>query len=175
MKPEPRHSIGFLVGDVSRLLRRCFDRRVQPLGLTQAQWRAILHLSVDEGLKQAELAARLDVTPISLGRLVDRMQVAGWIERRPDPSDRRASRLYLTEKAQPILEGMRRHAAETLDEALAGFSTECRETLRKALLQMKENLSPPASSVAAKAQAETRNHDGARTRRPKSRGRRRKP
>ena len=140
MSPESRQSIGFLLGDVSRLLRRRFDRRVQPLGLTQAQWRALLHLAADEGMKQAELAARLDVTPITLGRLIDRMQAADWIERRNDPDDRRAVRLYLSPKAQPILIEMRRRAAETLEEALHGLSPDARDDLRDALLRMKQNL-----------------------------------
>jgi MarR family transcriptional regulator, transcriptional regulator for hemolysin len=133
-------SLGFLLADVSRLLRRDFDRRVRELALTQAQWRAIAHLSREEGIKQAVLAERLEVQPITLGRLVDRMEAAGWVKRTPDPDDRRASLLYLTAKAQPILAEMRAHANEALDDVMRGVSATARKQLTKALLQMKQNL-----------------------------------
>jgi MarR family transcriptional regulator, transcriptional regulator for hemolysin len=151
--PDPKRSIGFLIGDVSRLLRRRFDRRVQPLGLTQAQWRAIIHLAVAEGMKQGELAERLDIKPITLGRLVDRMQAAGWIERHGDPDDRRAVRLYLSEKSRPVLVEMRGLAAKTLEEALAGLSGKARGDLINSLLQMKQNLTA-AEAIAARGNTE---------------------
>lgn len=138
---DPEPSIGFLLSDVSRLLRRDFDRRVRGLELTQAQWRAIAHLAREEGIKQTVLAERLEVKPITLGRLVDRMAAAGWLERRPDPVDRRATLLYLTAKAQPILADMRKHAADAHRELMAGLSDAARTQLIDALLHMKNNLS----------------------------------
>lgn len=137
---DPEKSVGFLLVVVARLMRRDFDRRVRATNLTQAQWRAILHLARDEGIKQTVLAERLDVKPITLGRLVDRMEAAGWVRRRPDPGDRRASLLYLTPKVQPILEQLRVRAEEAREALLAGISADERKTLVKTLERMKENL-----------------------------------
>lgn len=148
--PKDR-SFGFLVSDVARLLRRSFDRRLEPLGLTQAQWRALAHLWREPGMKQAELAERLEIQPITLTRLVDRMEAAGWVERRDDPNDRRASRLHCTEQALPLVEQMQDRVAETLAEALAGLSPAARRELVGALALVKENLTAaqPASAQAA--------------------------
>ncbi len=97
MPPSPwtDRTLGFLVSDIARLLRRNMDRRLQSLGLTQAQWRAIVHLSRSEGMTQAMLAESLEIQPITLTRLIDRMESAGWVERRTHPLDRRAVQLYL--------------------------------------------------------------------------------
>jgi DNA-binding MarR family transcriptional regulator len=142
-------SVGFLIHDVARLLRRNFDRRLQSLGLTQAQWRAIAHLSRDPGLRQAALAERLEVKPITLARLIDRMEAAGWVERNDDPDDRRASRLYLTPKSLPIIEQMQERAAETLAETFAGLASPARRELINALERMKRNLLAAESQAAA--------------------------
>ena len=142
----PEQSIGFLLSDVSRLLRRDFDRRVRELHLTQAQWRAIAQLSREDGIRQTTLADRLEVQPITLARLIDRMQSAGWVSREPDPDDRRATLLYLTDKAQPILAQMRRHADEAIEEVFAGVSATARKALRSALIRMKQNLAAVEAS-----------------------------
>jgi len=138
--PDLERSLGFLLHDVSHLLRRNFNRRVQHLGLTQTQWRAIAHLSRDEGMNQAALAETLEVQPITLARLIDRMAAAGWVERRPDPRDRRAVRLYLTEQVQPILAEMWAIAAQAREDALAGLPEERREMLIEVLRHMKATL-----------------------------------
>jgi len=137
---DPESAVGFLISDVSRLLRRNFNRRVQALGLTQTQWRAIAQLSRNEGINQAGLADALDVQPISLARLIDRMESAGWVERRADPRDRRASQLFLTPKSQPILDEMWERAAETMEEALKGLSDDQRRQVVERLQKMKHNL-----------------------------------
>jgi DNA-binding MarR family transcriptional regulator len=103
---DPKRSLGFLLTETARLIRRNFDRRVQPLGLTQTQWRAIAHLKHNEGIKQATLAEILEVQPITLARLIDRMERDGWVERRPDPNDRRAVQLFLTDKVEPVVAQM---------------------------------------------------------------------
>ena len=160
-------SVGFLIHDVARLQRRNFDRRLLSLGLTQAQWRAIAHLSREPGLRQAALAERLEVKPITLARLVDRMEAAGWVERNDDPDDRRASRLYLTPKSEPILTQMHERAAETLEEALAGLSASLRRQLTGALERMKRNLltaESAATAVAAKTNQEIDDHGGRKQR-----------
>lgn len=138
--PDPEQSVGYLLVDVARLMRSDFDRRVRSTNLTQAQWRAIGHLARDDGIKQTVLADRLEVKPITLGRLVDRMEAAGWVRRRADPSDRRASLLYLTPKVQPILKELRARATEAREALLAGVPARDRKTLAKTLERMKKNL-----------------------------------
>src|SRR4029453_11183160 len=91
------------IGETYRAMPRYYDRRASALGVTTAQWRALAWLGHAPGLKQVELAERLDVEPITAGRIIDRLEEAGLVERKPDPVDRRAWRLYLTEKAGPIV------------------------------------------------------------------------
>ena len=112
-------SFGFLVNDVARLFGRRFDLNGKRLGLTRAQCRTLGYLARNEGLNQAGLADLLEIRPMTLVRQIDRMEEAGWIERRPDPADRRARRLFLTAKARPILGRIWKVANETRDEALA--------------------------------------------------------
>src|ERR1700692_1371610 len=96
-------SFGFLVNDVARLFGRRFDHNGRRLGLTRAQSRTPAYLARNEGINQAGLADLLEIKPMTLVRQIDRMEEDGWIERRPDPADRRARRLVLTEKARRIL------------------------------------------------------------------------
>ena len=158
-KTAKERSVGFLLSDLSRLLRRNFDRRVQSLGLTQAQWRAMVHISRDEGTTQAALADGLEIQPITLARLIDRMEAAGWVERRSHPQDRRAVQLYLTPKAAPILEDMHGRAQQTIAVAVAGLSAATLKQVTDALLRMKHNLSA-AEDAAAQSPTE-RNHEHA--------------
>lgn len=137
---DPDKSVGFLVGDVARLLRRNFDRRAQRLGLSQAQWRVLAYLSRQEGVNQVTLADRLEILPITLVRLLDRLQASGLIDRRPDPHDRRASQLYLTTKAQPLLARMWSLAAKTREEALADLPNQQREMFINTLRRLRRNL-----------------------------------
>jgi len=139
-RPDPERNIGFLINDVARLLRRNFDRRVQSLGLTQAQWRAIVHLSRNEGMSQTALADSLEIQPITVTRLLDRMQAAGWVERRSHPADRRAVQLYLTAKSTPILEEMHARASDTVAESLAGISATTHKQVVAGLQRIKRNL-----------------------------------
>ena len=115
-------SFGFLVNDVARLFGRRFSHNGSRLGLTRAQCRTLGYLARNEGLNQAGLADVLEIRPMTLVRQIDRMEETGWIERRLDPADRRARRLYLTAKARPILGRIWDVANETTDEALAGLS-----------------------------------------------------
>jgi DNA-binding MarR family transcriptional regulator len=150
---DPDRSIGFLINDVARLLRRNFNRRVQSLGLTQAQWRAVAHLSRNEGMTQVELADLLEIQPITLTRLVDRMEAAGWVERRNHPLDRRAVQLYLAPKCAPILEQMHELATETIALAVAGLSTADQKRMLEDLQHMKRNLA--AAETAAEGGVES--------------------
>jgi len=131
---------GFLLNEVARLLRRDFDRRAQHLGLTQTQWRTLAYLSVNEGINQVALADMLEIQPISLARLIDRLQAAGWVERRPDPNDRRAFQLYLVPETQPLIEQIRTIGAETREVALMGVSKAAQKQLTDILQSMKINL-----------------------------------
>ena len=159
---DPDKSVGFLLADVSRLLRRDFDRRVKALELTQAQWRAIAHLAREEGITQAALAERLEVKRITLTRLIDRMEAAGWVTRKADPEDRRASLLFLTAKAQPILDELWAHADEALADLLEGVPLTARRGLVKTLARMKENLSQ--AEMAASHHSNPRKNDNVRRR-----------
>lgn len=133
-------SFGCLLHDTARLLRRDFNRRAQVLGLTQTQWQALCVLSHNEGINQAALAELLEVQPITLGRLIDRLEATGWVERRDHPTDRRAITLYLTSKAEPILNDMWKLAEQTRDIALRGVSESEREQVMSILERVKENL-----------------------------------
>ncbi len=137
---ELNKSVGFLLNDVARLLRRNFLRRVQNLGLSQAQWRALAYLARQEGVNQVTLAESLEIQPITLVRLIDRLQEAGLVKRHRDPDDRRAVRLYLTPKAEPLLAGMWVVAAESRADALAGIRQADQDMLVETLLRMKRNL-----------------------------------
>ena len=121
-KRDPNRAIGFLVSDIMRLMRRDFSRRALPLDMTEGQWRVLARLSGNEGLSQAALAELMEVQPITLVRLIDRLEAAGLVERRPAPKDRRAFQMFLTSKAQPIIDRIWDFAHETREEALAGLS-----------------------------------------------------
>jgi DNA-binding MarR family transcriptional regulator len=139
-----------MLNDTARLLRRNFNRRVQSLGLTQAQWRLLARIAIDEGAKQAQIAEVLEMQPISVARLIDRMEAAGWVERRRDPTDRRAVNVYLTEKAQPILDELWQRADETQAIALAGVPRDARDQLLRTLETVRENLIADCSTGDSK-------------------------
>lgn len=146
IKKPPQDSLGFLLSDVARLIRRNFNRQVQSLGLTQAQWQVLVHLARNQGVRQIDLAETLDMQPISVARLIDRMQAAGWVERRPDPADRRAFNLYLTPRANPILEQMWEQGALTRAQALTNISAADQEQLLRTLVRMRENLTQDSNA-----------------------------
>jgi MarR family transcriptional regulator for hemolysin len=133
-------SLGFLLNDVSRQMRNRFDRQARALGLTRAQWRVMMFLRRHEGARQNELAALLEVENVTLGRHIDRLEESGWVERRPDPKDRRAWRLFLAEKSMPMLDKLTVFLIETRETALRGFSANHREVLIETLIRIKTNL-----------------------------------
>ena len=132
---------GFLLHDIARLMRKRFDARARTTGLTRAQWQVLAVLRVQEGVNQAALADALDLEPITVGRLIDRMEEAGWVERRPDPADRRMHRLHITDRARPMISQFETMADELLDEAFSGLSAEEREELLDLLVRIRGNLS----------------------------------
>lgn len=138
--PRPQDSLGYLVVDVARLLSARFDARARALGITRAQWGLIAALLRAEGSSQAQLADWLQVTPMAVGRLIDRMSQAGWVERRPEPGDRRAYRIYLTTKAHEIRPQLRKISEQTEREALREVDTVARGALLDALSRVRHAL-----------------------------------
>jgi DNA-binding MarR family transcriptional regulator len=136
-------SLGFLLGDVSRLIRMQFDSRAGDLGLTRAQWRVLAQLRRREGINQSSLAEILEIEPITLVRHIDRLVAKGLVERRADPNDRRAWRLHLKDEVQPVLDRLRRLSEQVRQDALAGIPADEQEKFIDNLLMIKDNLSAP--------------------------------
>lgn len=130
----------FILNDVARMLRTYADHKAAQFGITRAQWVVLVRLDRSEGLKQSELAEVLDLQPISLTRLLDRLCECGLIERRPDPVDRRAKRLFLTPAARPLLEKLGDLGEELMATALAGVERDSVEQMVAKLGIVKENL-----------------------------------
>lgn len=142
-------SLGFLISDVSRLLRKRFDERARLIGVTRQQWRTLSVLKRHEGSNQGMLAELLEVEPITLGRMIDRLEEAGWVERRRDPGDRRVWRIYLTDAAQPILLQLKGIADSLFVDAADGISVADQAKLHALLEQLRANLNPDQSNEAA--------------------------
>src|SRR6202042_1388195 len=130
----------FTINDVARMLRTYADYRGAQLGVTRAQWAVLVRLDRFEGLNQSELADMLDLQPITLTRLLDKLAESGLIERRPDPADRRAKRLFLTAAARPLLKQLGVLGEETMAAALEGVTPQEVEQMIAQLTVAKENL-----------------------------------
>ena len=126
--------------DVARLLKTYADQRARQFGISRAQWAVLVRIDRNEGLKQTELADILDLQPISLTRLLDRLAENGLIERRADPNDRRANRLYLEPAAKPLLDQLADLGADMMETVLGGISTTSIERMLKELGAVKDNL-----------------------------------
>ena len=155
-RPDPatlQPNIGAMLHDVARLIRRRFDRRARQTGLpiTRQQARALLHIARNEGLSQAAVATMLDIEPIALVRMLDRLHEEGLVERHPHPTDRRVRTLWLTPLAWGVLDQVLALNAEIREEACAGLPPASREMLLRALGHMKGNLivAEPTESAAA--------------------------
>jgi MarR family transcriptional regulator, transcriptional regulator for hemolysin len=140
MNKPSKNEFGYLLHDVTRQLRKHFDRRATRLQLTRAQWRALKVISHREGLSQTDLADFLDMEAIPVGRVIDRLEKAGFVERRADPADRRRWRLYLQPKALAIVDEMEVIAEGLWSDALVGIDRTDFETLLRVLAQLKDNL-----------------------------------
>lgn len=139
-------NIGYLLNDTSRLLRRSFDERMRGLGLTAPQARLLLALEKFPDNNQAFYAERLEVEPITLTRIVDRMEEAGWIERMPDPADRRARILHLTTKSHDIVSKVRGRVEGLVEDMAFGLSTAERGELMRLLSMVSDNLAADRGS-----------------------------
>ncbi len=145
--------LGSILRDVTHLMRRNFDRRARSLNLTQVQWRALTQLSTNPGVSQTELAELLETEPESVCRLVDRLEAAGWVERRQNPKDRRAFQLFVSARGRPLLAHLWRFADETHADAIDGLSPEALHMLVQTLQHVKRNLANAEKRPAKTARA----------------------
>ena len=153
--PTVQREIAFMIMEVARLLKTYADQRARQYGMTRAQWAVLFRLDRSEGLKQSELAELLDLQPITLTRLLDRLSDNGLIERRADPNDRRANRLFLTPAARPLLERLTVLGEDMMGTVLAGLDAKTSERMLRDLGLVKEilraaiNRSPTQQEAAA--------------------------
>ena len=143
-----RREVAFALYDAARMLRTYSDHRARELNTTRAQWAVLARLQRCEGAKQSELADALDIAPITLVRLIDKLAAAGMVERRPDPADRRAHRLFLTDQAIPALSALSVLAEDVMGKALAGLDEETVELILAGLTTIKANLKSELHSGA---------------------------
>jgi MarR family transcriptional regulator, transcriptional regulator for hemolysin len=136
---NPAHSIGFLLKDVSRLYVQRFEQRAAVHDLTLPQCRVLIHLANNEGISQVQLAEFTDIEPMSLVRILDRMEAEALVERRNDPSDRRARSLYLRPKAKPLIDEIWQLVDLTRREAFAGVPKRHSDLLISLLAQVQTN------------------------------------
>jgi MarR family transcriptional regulator for hemolysin len=148
-----KREVAFMIKDVSRMLGTYADQQGRVLGISRAQWTVLVRLEHTEGLKQSELAEILDLQPISLTRLLDRLDENGLIERRADPNDRRVNRLYLKPAARPLLEQLAVLSESLMATVLEGIEPESMECMLRDLRQMKDNLRAAIGRNASQQQA----------------------
>jgi MarR family transcriptional regulator for hemolysin len=145
--------IAFVIKDVARMLGTYADQRARQFGISRAQWAVLVRLDRSEGLKQSELAEILDLQPITLTRLLDRLAGNGLIERRADPNDRRANRLYLTPAARPLLDRLADLGTDMMETILEGLDRKTVERMLHDLEAVKTNLRAAIGRNTATAQA----------------------
>lgn len=150
-RPDLEQSLGFLVSDIARLLRERFNSTAEKLGLTLAQTRVLARLSANEGLNQSELAALLEVQPITLLRQIDHLEAMELVERRAHPTDRRVQRLFLTRKAQPLLNRLVKLGENMQEDWLGGLAAAEREQLYALLDRVRSNLRGPAAQAVSES------------------------
>jgi DNA-binding MarR family transcriptional regulator len=136
----------FEINETARAVRRAFDQRAAELGVTRPQWRVLARLKREPGLRQVDLAERLDMEPITLCRIVDRLEEAGLVERKPDPSDRRAWKLELTGKAAPLVTRLRGIAHDLAEKATDGIGDKELKNLQVRLAIIRSNVARPGDS-----------------------------
>ena len=138
-RPPQIDPIGYLIGDVSRMIRTVYDRRVEPLGLTRAQWRVMTRLNRMKSCTQTELAIALEIEKPTLGKLIERLEAKGWVKRQPDLDDARSKIVCLTPAARPVLEEMQSEAEKVVMAIFAGVSQDDAKRLHRTLNNIKSN------------------------------------
>ncbi len=141
ISPAMNETLGFLLNDTARLFRRAMDERARVTGVTSLQWRMLARVARAPGMRQNELADLLEVEPITVSRMIDRLVESGLLERRSDPDDRRAWRIYLTTGSAPQLDTLRAIATEIRDEAFAGITNAQLAQMHDTLDAIRANLS----------------------------------
>jgi len=134
-------TLAYLLHDTARLMRRRFDERARQVGMTSAQWRTVAAVNHHPGINQGTLADLLEVEPITLCRMIDRLEESQMVERRRDPNDRRAWQIFVTDKAAGLMDRVRVFAEEMMANALAGFDEERRAALHESLGMTRATLS----------------------------------
>jgi len=145
-------TIPFEIGETAHALRKAFDRLAVGLGVTRAQWKVLFKLTRTPGLRQVELADMLDLEPITLCRIVDRLEEAGLVERTRDPEDRRAWRLHVTAQAEPLMEKLQAVGSLLVEQAFAGIDPKDIEKTRAVLARVRENAARGAGTKKASNQ-----------------------
>ena len=161
MSPDDEHYIGYSITDVGRLMRTVFERRVRAFGLTRSQWLVVARVYRRPGLSQSAIADILEIEKAPAGRLIERMEAKGWLERRGDANDRRINRLHLTPEGERLHAAIWPIAEATVDEALGELSTDERRRLTRLMARVKATLQglaehDPAAAPGTGAQAEDR-------------------
>jgi MarR family transcriptional regulator for hemolysin len=154
MPKQPiNREFAFTIIDVARMLRTYADQRARQFGVSRAQWAVLVRIDRSPGLKQSELAEILDLQPITLTRLLDRLSDNDLIERKPDPNDRRANRLYVTPAAKPMLDQLNVLGADMMETALEGLDAQTVERTLRQLDTVKDNLRRAISRSSTQQQA----------------------
>ena len=135
----------FEIGETSHALRKAFDRMAVGLGVTRAQWKVLFRLTRQPGMRQVDLADMLDIEPITLCRIVDRLEDAALVERTRDPADRRAWRLHVTAQAQPLVAKLKAVGAELVEQAFDGIDPKDIDIARQVLARARQNASQCAN------------------------------
>jgi MarR family transcriptional regulator, transcriptional regulator for hemolysin len=135
------NSLGFLIADTARLLRKRFDQRAREVGLTRAQWQVLAYLAMNEGINQVGLADILEIEPITLSRHLERMEEAGLVIRKPDPKDKRARILLLSEQANGLLNEIRGIGRSVIEEITTGLEPQAIEAMKHGLRHVRNALS----------------------------------
>lgn len=138
-KEDLSRNFGFLISDVARLMRKNFDSRVKEIGLTRSQWWLLNHLFRADGITQAELAETLEIERSSTGKLLDSLELKGWIKRVVDKKDRRSKRVFLTKEVEPIIKKMRGIAKKVREVSLGKLSSQ-QDVFVDMLIEIKNNL-----------------------------------
>jgi DNA-binding MarR family transcriptional regulator len=144
---------GFLIHDVSRLRRIVVDRALKPLGITRSQWWVLAFLSRRDGMTQTALAADLDLTKVAIGGLLDRMEAAGFVERRADQSDGRARRVYLTRAGAKMVAAIRESVEAVELEILERIPEEALAQTADTLRMLKDTLLEMVGGDAEEAES----------------------
>jgi MarR family transcriptional regulator, transcriptional regulator for hemolysin len=145
---SPARELAFALNDVARMLRTYSDQRASEVNMTRAQWAVLARLRRSQGVKQRELADALDLAPITLARLIDKLTASGLVERRDDAADRRAHRLFLTDAAAPTLRRLDALGEAVMGRVLSGLDEAEIAGLRAGLERIKSNLKLELSGVS---------------------------